>query len=267
MDFTPGVVSSAASTVILAVALTVIRGFAARYIRRQEWSSPQMGRRWIVQLRTIALVLFAIGLVFIWANELRAAAISLVALAAALVLATKELIMCVSGSLVRTSGRSFTIGDRVVIDGTRGDVIDHTLLTTTLLEVGPGHFRTGRTVVVPNSLLLSGPVVNETGGHEYVLHNFSVTVPATEWATAEAILLEAATAVAEPHIEATRRQMDRIARENSLNLPSVDPQVVFDSSAAGEVTITVRVPCPARDKGRVEQTIVRAWLEGRPDRL
>lgn len=260
MDWTPGVASSALSTLILAAALLTARAFAVRYVRRQEWSSPQMGRRWIIQIRTALLLLMSIGLVFIWADELRAAAISLVALAAAVVIATKELIMCISGSLVRTSGRSFSIGDRVVIDGVRGDVIDHTVLTTTLLEVGPGHSRSGRTVVIPNSALLNGAVINETGGHPYVLHTFSVAVGLDGWSRTERVLIDAARRVAAPHVAPAREQMDRIARENSLSLPSVEPQVVFDAPAAGELLMTVRVPCPARERGRVEQAILRDWL-------
>ena len=103
------------ATGLLLVIAFGLRWIAVNYVRRQDLASPQIGRRWIVQIRNAAFLLVAMGLVVIWAAELRTAAISLVALGAAFVLATKELIMCVSGALVRTSSRSFTIGDRMEV--------------------------------------------------------------------------------------------------------------------------------------------------------
>lgn len=249
------------ATGVLVVAALLLRWVAVRYVRRQDWASPTIGRRWIVQIRNGVFILVAIGLVFIWAEELRAAAISLVALGAAFVLATKELIMCVSGALVRASSRSFTVGDRIEIGSLRGDVIDHTLLATTLLEVGPGHARTGRTVAVPNSSFLSSAVLNETSGHEYVLHNFTVTVPRQDWAGAENALLESARAHTEDYLEEARRSMQERAEEHSLDLPAVDPLVVVGDARPSEVTLTVRFPTPVRAKGRLEQRILREWLE------
>mgnify|MGYP001215256827 CR=1 FL=1 len=67
----------------------------------------------------------------------------MVAIAVALVIATKELILCVSGALIKGGARSFNIGDRIQVKEFRGDVIDQNLLTTTILEVGPGKVLTG----------------------------------------------------------------------------------------------------------------------------
>jgi len=249
----------AASGVWLIIAIG-LRWGAVRYVRRQDWASPQIGRRWIVQIRNAAFILMAIGLVFIWAAELRTAAISLVALGAAFVLATKELIMCVSGALVRTSSRSFTVGDRIEVGSVRGVVIDHTLLATTLLEVGAAHARTGRTITIPNSVFLNTAVLNETSGHDYVLHAFTVVVPSSEWRTAEAHLLTAAGEASSGYIEQAREHMERRAQLHSLDLPTVDPIVVVEGRGADDVALTVRFPTPVDQKGQLEQDIMRAWL-------
>ena len=69
----------------------------------------------------------------------------------AIVLATKEIIMCLSGAIYRASSGTFKVGDRVEIGAFRGDVIDQTLLATTILEIGPGqaiHQHSGRTVTL-----------------------------------------------------------------------------------------------------------------------
>lgn len=249
------------ATGVLLVAMVGLRWLAVQYVRRQDWASPTIGRRWIVQIRNGAFILIAIGLIFIWAEELRAAAISLVALGAAFVLATKELIMCVSGAIVRASSRSFTVGDRIEVGSLRGDVVDHTLLATTILEVGAGHARTGRTLTVPNSVFLSSPVVNETSGHDYVLHAFTVTVPRESWKEDEEALLQAARTHTADHLDAARANMEQRAREHSLDLPSVDPIAVVQGESADEVSLTIRFPAPVYRKGRLEQSIIRSWME------
>ncbi|MBM4138168.1 MAG: hypothetical protein FJ244_01605 [Nitrospira sp.] len=58
-------------------------------------------RRWVVTTKNWIVLAFLIGLVSIWAHELRAFAVSLVALTAALVPATKELILCWSSTALR----------------------------------------------------------------------------------------------------------------------------------------------------------------------
>ena len=71
----------------------------------------------------------------------------MVALPVSLVVATIELILCVSGSILKTISGSFDMGDRIQIKDFRGDVIDQNLHAATILEAGPGkitHHRTGR---------------------------------------------------------------------------------------------------------------------------
>ena len=98
----------------------------------------------------------AVGLVLIWPEQLRTLALFLVAVA--IVLATKELIRYLTGGFLKMAARSFPIGDRVEVNNLRGDVINQTMLTTTIMEIGPGqltHQYTGRSIALPSSIFLS----------------------------------------------------------------------------------------------------------------
>lgn len=250
------------ATGVLVLALLVFRVFSLRLVRRVEASSAAMRLRWTATLRNISVLVFLLGMVVIWATELRTFALSVVALAAALVLAAKELLMCMSGAMLRASGNAFSIGHRVEVGGVRGDVIDHGLLTTTILETGPGHQRTGRTVVLPNSVFLSTPVVNETLTDEYVLH--VVTVPSRRdeyWDEREQALLTAAREAAEEWLEPARRAMEEAGRRHALPTFGLEPRVVVHLASPSELTLAVRVPTTARERGRTEQRIVRRYLE------
>lgn len=120
-------------------------------------------------------------------------ALSLIAFAVAFVVAIKELFMCLSGSVLKTSSGAFRVGDRIQVRDFRGDVIDQTLLSTTLLEVGPGkltHQRTGRKLVLPKSLFISDPVTNESFIHAYGLHVFTVPIKLEDdWQAARQVLI------------------------------------------------------------------------------
>src|SRR5690606_27740699 len=98
---------------------------------------------WLFIAKRLPGIILLIGILFIWGQELRDFALSLVAVAAALVLATKEVILCLMGGLLKASTKLFENGDRISVSGYKGKVIDHTLLTTTLIETGPGRSNQG----------------------------------------------------------------------------------------------------------------------------
>lgn len=255
------------NTVISVLWLTgvlVLRFVIVRAILRREFLSSESRRRWIVNTRNALLFILFVGLVFIWAQEVRSLALSIVAVAVALVIATKELILCVSGAVLRASVRSFSVGDRIEISDVRGDVIDHSLLATTILEIGPGqtsHQYTGRAIVIPNSVFLTAPLINETFTEDFVLHVFSVPLKTDDdWQAAEAALLDAANAECSSFMEAAREHMQKLEKEHGLDPPSMEPRVSLQLPEPGIINLLVRIPVPARRKGRVEQAILRHFL-------
>ncbi len=65
-----------------------------------------------------------------WNTEINEFALSLTAIAVAVVVASKEIILCFTGSIQRASSRSFRIGDWIEVGNTRGEVIEHNLMAT-----------------------------------------------------------------------------------------------------------------------------------------
>lgn len=247
------------STLILVVAVLVARSLSARFIRRHV-SSVELRRKWLVQSRNGLMLLFLLGLVMVWGDELRTLALSVVAIAVAFVVATKELILCITGSILKTGASSFDIGDRIQIKDFRGDVIDHNLLATTLMEVGPGkltHQRTGRLTVIPNALFVSDAVINESHMHFYTLHVFTVPFKREDnWRAAQQAFLESAKRHCEPYIEEARRYMARMSDRRGLESLSIDPRVTLQVPTAGEVHLVVRMPVKASQRSATEQSIL-----------
>lgn len=247
------------STGILMVVVLVLRALVSRFIRNKV-NSVELRRKWLVNSRNGFLLLMMLGLVMIWGEELRTLALSIVAIAVAFVVATKELILCVIGSIIKTGSRSFNLGDRIQIKDFRGDVIDQSLLTTTILEVGPGkhvHQRSGRIIIVPNALFVSEPVINESFTHEYDFHVFTVPFKRKDdWRAAQAAFLESANRHCAPYLESVRHYMSRIGRNRGLETPSVDPRVTLQTPASDEIHLVIRIPAKAGQRGFMEQTIL-----------
>jgi len=252
------------STLVLLLAVLIVRSMAARAIRRSEGLAKDIRRRWLVQVRNAALIVLLIGLVMIWAEELRLFAVSILAVAVATAIATKELIQCLTGSALKVAGRSFKIGDRIEVAGVRGDVIDHNAMTTTILEIGPNQGiqqLTGRAVVLPNSVFLGKPLINESFTHDFVLHSFKVPVKLDgDWTLVEQDLLEAARQECSAFLEEARGHFSRFTKREGLESLGVDPRVAVSIPKAGELELLVRVAVPARRKGRIEQAILRRFL-------
>jgi small-conductance mechanosensitive channel len=252
------------STLVLVGLAVVLRCVIGRALRRNENLPPEVRRRWLVQLRNGMILLLVLGIIVIWANELRVVAVSMFAVAVASVIATKELIQCLSGSLLKTVSRGFSIGDRIEINSLRGDVIDHNALTTTILEIGPNDLtqqHTGRAIVLPNSILLDKPVINETFTDDYVLHVFKVPISMDEnWQQAEQALLDAARDQCDSFLEQARRHFQRLGRDRGLATMSVEPRVSVLIPKTGELELVVRIAVPARRKGRIEQAILRCFV-------
>ncbi len=247
------------STTLLILGVIALRVVIAGVIRRNVASSELRGRL-LVNSRNALVLLAVFGLVFIWGEQLRSLALSIVAIAVAFVVATKELILCVSGSIIKGGAGSFSIGDRIQVKDFRGDVIDQTLLTTTLLEVGPGkasHQRTGRMIVLPNALFVSEPVTNESFTDHWDFHVFTVPFKREDnWPAAREALLNAANHHCEPYLDTARKYMSKVGTARGLEVPSVDPRVTIQAPAAGEIHLTVRLPTRTGQRSYIEQTIL-----------
>lgn len=251
-------------SILLLAIILVARLVLTRAVLRNQSLSVETRRRWVLTIRNAMALIFVTGLVFIWAHELITLAVSLVAIAVAVVLATKELILCLSGSVLRAATNAYTLGDRIEIAGTRGNVINQSLLGTTVLEIGPGHSSsqyTGRAVVVPNSLLLTHPVINETYMKEYIVH--MIVIPLTiqdDWQTAEKILLEIAQDECMPFLEEASQHMKQLEGKAWIDAPSVQPRVSVQLPEPGRVNLLLRIPSPAHRISRLEQAIMRRFL-------
>ncbi|MDP4610706.1 MAG: mechanosensitive ion channel family protein [Opitutales bacterium] len=248
-------------TAILICLILLFQLVSNRWINSRQFHSISYRRRWTVGLRNLRFLLLVIGLVLIWATELRTAAISAVAIMAALVIGTKELIMCLLGSVVKTGSNAFALGDRIQINDIEGDVIDQNLLSTQLQEVTDGQY-TGRFITIPNSLFLNQAIRNSTvegGGAVFGVLKIKL-INTEDWDLHEHALLRAAEECCAANMEAIERVVTHLKKEG-FDLPSTQPRTLLRIEDKDTTSITLRYPASAESKLRTEQSILRRYLQ------
>ncbi|MBY7768269.1 mechanosensitive ion channel family protein [Vibrio fluvialis] len=239
------------------VALSQIRGDAAFLTEYQ--------RKWMSSTKngTFAATLFV--LFVLWQPEISQFALSVTAIAVAIVVASKEIILCFTGSIQRASSRSFRIGDWIEVGKLSGEVIEHNMMATVIQEIdlqhGQYHY-TGKTATLPNSMFFTFPVKNLNFMKRYVFHNFTVVVP-------EFVNLYPLVPVMHERIEehfshfidVARRYNSMIEKHAGVDLPNAEPHIDITSAPAGEQIVHFMIFCPTERATHLEQLIRRDFME------
>jgi small-conductance mechanosensitive channel len=252
------------ATIILLLSFFILRAAALGVVKKWSFRDADEMRSKLVAVKNAFLFVFFIGLLFIWGSELRSFAISLVAVAAALAIATKELIMCLMGGMLKASTKLFSIGDRIEVKGLRGEVTDHNLLVTTLFEIGPGFKSnqfTGRLLKIPNSTFVLETVLVEPKASEYTLAVFNIPLPIEkDLEKLEKQLLQAASEVCGPYYSSAVEAITTICQEEGVAVPLLEPRVLFDLVDSDSIEFHVRMPVPFNQKSNMEKQLLKLFF-------
>ncbi|QPL44626.1 mechanosensitive ion channel family protein [Halomonas sp. A40-4] len=252
------------SSVALVAILITLRILAVRVIRGRQEILSDYRRAWLARIRNVAVILTLLGLALIWLPSLHAFALSITAFAVALVIATKELILCLSGTVLRIVNQPFEIGDWVEIGSLRGQVVDETMLATTLQEIGGavGRFEySGKTIVVPNSVFLTTPVQNQNFFKKWVYLDVCVVLEADVDMRSELSALEDEVAsLHAPHSELAQRYSEVIRKRSGVDIADPQPRVTLTTTDIGKQRIGVTLFCPTPSAFEMERAINDAVL-------
>lgn len=258
-DIIPGQWEKVIATAILVAMGLLASHLWARYLSRGEISAEKR-RLHLVWARNVIWFVVLLVIVSVWASTIAGFALSLAAVAAAILVVSKELVMCVHGYLYVTLVQPYKMGDVIEFNGLHGRVVDIDMFATTLVEFDKAGQRTGKVAEFPNGLLLTHPLKNASPTGVYTLHAIRLPLPAGAEQDLDAA--EAAARAAADRATAAWRDdaMDhfrRASEENFIALPSGKTKISWDFSDPEQLLLVVRVACPSDERARVEQAIFR----------
>ena len=231
----------------------------ARYLSRGEISAEKR-RLHLVWTRNIIWFAALLVIVAVWASTIAGFALSLAAVAGAILIVSKELIMCVHGYLYVTLVQPYKIGDVVEFNGLHGRVVDIDMFATTLVEFDKAGQRTGKVAEFPNGLLLTHPLKNSTPTGAYELYAIRIPVPVSgspDLERIEAAALAAADRATAAWRDEAMAHFRKASEENFIALPSGKTKVSWDFSDPEHLVLVIRVACPSDERSRVEQAVFR----------
>jgi small-conductance mechanosensitive channel len=244
------------------VGLFLLRWLTLRVVHRyvEETEVWFRARRVATYLMTFVDV---ITLAWIWVDAFSAFPTYIGLVSAGVAIALADVLKNMAGWLYILARRPFRLGDRIEIEGTRGDVIDIRLFRFTLMEIGnwvDADQSTGRLIHVPNGVVFTRPVANYTEGFEYIWHEIPVLLTfESNWEKAKAIFLEeVGVASVDPNGDAARR-LRETAGAYQIKVGTLTPTVYLTVRDSG-VLLTGRLLVAARERRGVEGRVWEALL-------
>jgi small-conductance mechanosensitive channel len=192
--------------VAVVVVLGSLLGRLARAALRDR--GKERGEFWTRQaIRLATAAVLVVGLASIWFDDPTRLATALGLVTAGLAFALQKVVTAIAGYVVILRGKTFNVGDRIVMGGVRGDVIALGFTQTTIMEMGQpppvqqaeppiwvqSRQYTGRVVTVSNARIFDEPVYNYTRDFPYLWEELGIAIPyAADRHRAEQLLLDVA---------------------------------------------------------------------------
>ena len=224
----------------------------------------------------IVAAILLLGVMSIWFDNPARLAGVLGLIGAGVAFALQRVITAVAGYFVILRGRTFNVGDRIVMGGVRGDVIDLSFMQTRIMEMGQSPKEqgdapsmwirsrqfTGRIVTVTNDKVFDEPVYNYTREFPYIWDEINLPVKYGDDAgRVEHILLEAARKHALTHQKIGDEEVKRLEDDFGIDVGEIDPRVYWRMTD-NWLELTIRFLLPDHGGRGIKDAMSRQILDG-----
>ncbi|MEQ3664753.1 mechanosensitive ion channel family protein [Olleya sp.] len=148
-------------------------------------------------------------------------------LSAGLAFTLQELILSIAGSVYIFVVKVYEPGDRIEINGIKGDVIDVDSIYTTMMEIGQwveSDNYTGRIVKLSNAFVFKGPVYNYSKDFPFIWDEFNLPIRyGSDIDLAKSIIIKAATTTLAEYTKASKDQWIEVVNKYYIEDAMVEP--------------------------------------------
>ncbi|MCK5760313.1 MAG: mechanosensitive ion channel [Candidatus Delongbacteria bacterium] len=244
-------------TIVAIIVVYFLHFIAMRLVRRKtkDQKSIFMWGKTISYLRVILLLL-----IFgkIWLTNFEYLTTYFGLLSAGIAIALKDIISNFAGWVFILWRRPFEIGDRIEIDGQRGDVIDIRIFQFTMIEIGnwvDADQSTGRMIHIPNGYVYTKPMANYTKGFDFIWNEIAVLITfESKWEKAKKIIEDIGKEHALGDEEIAKRKIKKASKKFMINYKNLTP-IVYTSVKESGVVLTLRYLCNPRIRRGSENEI------------
>ena len=183
-------------------------------------------------VKTSSYILIVTLLTILFADRLKQLGVAFGLVGAGVVVALQDVIASFAGFIAIGFSNLYRVGDRIQVNETKGDVVDISVMRTTIMETGnwvSGDLYNGRIVQIPNSAVLKGVVFNYSQKFQFVWDEIKIrlTSESDHWHAREMLLRVGKETVSDYLSEAQdawKQIVDNYRVENPLLEPTVTLQ-------------------------------------------
>ncbi|SIS75116.1 mechanosensitive ion channel family protein [Neptunomonas antarctica] len=234
-----------------------------KVIRRRSKAKGEDGRSLINLIKNLINLTVIVLFFVLWSDELQKFALSVAAFVVAIVIATREFIQCIIGYIYIIASRPFQVGDWIQVGSNYGEVTETNWAKLTLLEVDiDSYSHTGKTLYLPNSLLILNTIKNLNFMKRYATHTFTLTRnQRVNLFLFRDELLERAALHCQDFYEVAHRYNSLIEKRLDVTIAGPAPTVTISTSDIGKNTASVTIFCPSDQALDIEQKITQDFME------
>lgn len=217
---------------------SLIKRIIPKYVT--ETGTRYRARRFV---NFVGYILVVAAVLMVYSNQLNGLTVFLGVAGAGIAFALQEVIASVAGFTAINFTNFFKVGDRVLLGGIKGDVIDIGLLRTSLMEIGnwvDGDLYNGRIVLVANSFIFKEPVFNYSGDFPFLWDELKVPIKTNgDFEYARECFLGILNEVQGEYAKEATKYWEKMTEKLLVEKARVDPmvQLVFDENW---ITFTLR---------------------------
>lgn len=183
---------------------------------------------------------------------------------AGVAIALRDLLSNFIGWIFIVWKRPFSIGDRIEIGGTAGDVVDVRIFQFSITEIGnwvEAEQSTGRIVHIPNKKVFNTDLANYTADFPYIWNEIPVLITfESDWQKAKNMFTQIVEGLVGEQIKTARRVINRSSRKYMIYYGTLTP-IVYTRLKESGVLLTIRYLCDPRQRRGTEEEIWEAILK------
>ncbi|WBW97276.1 mechanosensitive ion channel family protein [Oceanirhabdus sp. W0125-5] len=195
--------------------------------------------------------IFIVYCIFLWSDSMLSLTTYFGLLSAGIAITLKDIFSNTAAWLFIVIRKPFEVGDRIIINEQRGDVIDIRMFQFTLIEVTSheeGEQSTGRIIDIPNNYIFTNASINYSKAFKYIWNEIKVLITfESDWKKAKDILTDI---VNEKAIHISKEASHRIReaeRKYRIHYDKLTP-IVYTNVRESGVELTLRYLCEPRQR-------------------
>ncbi|MCH4553882.1 mechanosensitive ion channel family protein [Aestuariibaculum lutulentum] len=216
--------------VLLVVFVFVLIQLVRRLLRKQVTDSTARYKSQKA-IEIVGYVVLIFLTVSYFTGNIRDFTLAIGLFSAGVAITLQELILSIAGSLYIFVVKVYKPGDRIEINGIKGDVIDVDSIYTTMMEIGQwvsSDNYSGRIVKLSNSFVFKGPIYNYSSDFPFIWDEFNIPIKyGSNIELAKSIVIEIASKILSEYTANSKSQWQEVVNKYYIEDAQVDPTLAI----------------------------------------